>query len=101
MPEMTGTEAVRELRKTNLATNLFSDNAQDAMFNTALIWVKGYLLKESTRGHAVIRASPPERISSARRWPRFSSIAAAATLLSLPLNLPSTILRQPNAAFSK
>ena len=50
MPEMTGFEVVRELRKTNLATEFIflTMHKDEAMFNTALeLGVKGYLLKES------------------------------------------------------
>jgi DNA-binding NarL/FixJ family response regulator len=50
MPEMTGFDVVRELRKTNLATEFIflTMHKDEAMFNTALdLGVKGYLLKES------------------------------------------------------
>ncbi|HYW71886.1 MAG TPA: response regulator transcription factor [Pyrinomonadaceae bacterium] len=50
MPEMTGFEVVRELRKTNLTTEFIflTMHKDEAMFNTALeLGVKGYLLKES------------------------------------------------------
>ena len=50
MPEMTGFEVVRELRKTKLATEFIflTMHKDEAMFNTALdLGVKGYLLKES------------------------------------------------------
>jgi DNA-binding NarL/FixJ family response regulator len=50
MPEMTGFELVRELRKTKLATEFIflTMHKDEAMFNTAMdLGVKGYLLKES------------------------------------------------------
>ena len=50
MPEMTGFEVVRELRKTNLATEFIflTMHKDEAMFNTSMdLGVKGYLLKES------------------------------------------------------
>jgi DNA-binding NarL/FixJ family response regulator len=50
MPEMTGFEVVRELRRINLATEFIflTMHKDEAMFNTALdLGVKGYLLKES------------------------------------------------------
>lgn len=50
MPEMTGFEVVRELRKTKLATEFIflTMHKDEAMFNTAMdLGVKGYLLKES------------------------------------------------------
>src|SRR2546425_10458816 len=50
MPEMTGFDVVRELRKINLATEFIflTMHKDEAMFNTALdLGVKGYLLKES------------------------------------------------------
>jgi DNA-binding NarL/FixJ family response regulator len=50
MPQMTGFDVVRELRKTNLATEFIflTMHKDEAMFNTALdLGVKGYLLKES------------------------------------------------------
>ena len=50
MPEMTGFDVVRELRKTNLVTEFIflTMHKDEAMFNTALdLGVKGYLLKES------------------------------------------------------
>jgi DNA-binding NarL/FixJ family response regulator len=50
MPEMTGFDVVRELRKTDLATEFIflTMHKDEAMFNTALdLGVKGYLLKES------------------------------------------------------
>jgi two-component system, NarL family, response regulator DegU len=50
MPQMTGFDVVRELRKTNLATEFIflTMHKDEAMFNTALdLSVKGYLLKES------------------------------------------------------
>jgi two-component system, NarL family, response regulator DegU len=50
MPEMTGFEVVRELRKTKLATEFIflTMHKDEAMFNTSMdLGVKGYLLKES------------------------------------------------------
>ena len=50
MPEMTGFEVVRELRKTKLATEIIflTMHKDEAMFNTSMdLGVKGYLLKES------------------------------------------------------
>jgi DNA-binding NarL/FixJ family response regulator len=50
MPQMTGFDVVRELRKINLATEFIflTMHKDEAMFNTALdLGVKGYLLKES------------------------------------------------------
>ena len=50
MPEMTGFEVVRELRKTTLATQFIflTMHKDEAMFNTSMdLGVKGYLLKES------------------------------------------------------
>src|SRR6478672_8456620 len=50
MPEMTGFDVVRELRKTKLATEFIflTMHKDEAMFNRALdLGVKGYLLKES------------------------------------------------------
>lgn len=50
MPELTGFDVVRELRKLNLATEIvfLTMHKDEAMFNTALdLGVKGYLLKES------------------------------------------------------
>jgi DNA-binding NarL/FixJ family response regulator len=50
MPEMTGFDVVRELRRINLATEFIflTMHKDEAMFNTALdLGVKGYLLKES------------------------------------------------------
>ena len=50
MPEMTGFDVVRELKKFNLATAFIflTMHKDEAMFNTALdLGVKGYLLKES------------------------------------------------------
>ena len=50
MPEMTGFDVVRELRKINLATGFIflTMHKDEAMFNTAMdLGVKGYLLKES------------------------------------------------------
>ena len=50
MPEMTGFDVVRELRKTKLATEFIflTMHKDEAMFNTSMdLGVKGYLLKES------------------------------------------------------
>src|SRR5436190_9336001 len=50
MPEMTGFDVVRELKKLNLATEIIflTMHKDEAMFNTALdLGAKGYLLKES------------------------------------------------------
>jgi DNA-binding NarL/FixJ family response regulator len=50
MPEMTGFEVVRELRKSKLATEFIflTMHKDEAMFNTSMdLGVKGYLLKES------------------------------------------------------
>jgi len=50
MPEMTGFEVVRELRKTKLSTEFIflTMHKDEAMFNTSMdLGVKGYLLKES------------------------------------------------------
>ena len=50
MPEMTGFEVVRELKKFNLATEFIflTMHKDEAMFNTSMdLGVKGYLLKES------------------------------------------------------
>jgi len=50
MPEMTGFEVVRELRKTQLTTEFIflTMHKDEAMFNTSMdLGVKGYLLKES------------------------------------------------------
>jgi len=50
MPEMTGFDVARELRKSNLATQFIflTMHKDEAMFNTAMdLGVKGYLLKES------------------------------------------------------
>lgn len=50
MPEMTGFEVVRELRKNKLATEFIflTMHKDEAMFNTSMdLGVKGYLLKES------------------------------------------------------
>ena len=50
MPELTGFDVVRELRKLDLATEIIflTMHKDEAMFNTALdLGVKGYLLKES------------------------------------------------------
>ena len=50
MPQMTGFDVVRELKKLNLTTEFIflTMHKDEAMFNTALdLGVKGYLLKES------------------------------------------------------
>ena len=50
MPEVTGFDVVRELRKYNLATEIIilTMHKDEAMFNSALdLGIKGYLLKES------------------------------------------------------
>jgi DNA-binding NarL/FixJ family response regulator len=50
MPEMSGFEVVRELRKTKLTTEFIflTMHKDEAMFNTSMdLGVKGYLLKES------------------------------------------------------
>lgn len=50
MPEMTGFDVVRELKKLNLATEIIflTMHKDEAMFNTAMdLGAKGYLLKES------------------------------------------------------
>src|SRR6476660_316225 len=50
MPEMTGFDVVRELKKFNLATEFIflTMHKDEAMFNTSMdLGVKGYLLKES------------------------------------------------------
>jgi DNA-binding NarL/FixJ family response regulator len=50
MPEMTGFDVVRELKKLNLATEIIflTMHKDEAIFNAALdLGVKGYLLKES------------------------------------------------------
>jgi len=90
MPEMTGFEVVRELRKTNLATEFIflTMHKDEAMFNTAMdLGVKGYLLKESavediTAGIKAVAAgenfiSPPLATFLFNRSRRNATFAAA------------------------